>query len=93
MRSISQFAFVTQLGHVNDRAWNFIYLFVLDLHPVFFLTSLSPVQQLGNVAHLTNFIILLVEAARVEISPKFCRLFDPFWNSKVRYPLDTTLDR
>ena len=39
-------------------------------------------RQLGNVAHLTNLIILPVEPAGTEKSPKFRRLFGPFWNSK-----------
>jgi hypothetical protein len=69
---------VTQPGHVNDRASNSIYLFVLDLHPVFFLDRRIARRQLGNVAHLTNFIILLVETPWAEKSPKIRRLFDPF---------------
>jgi len=65
-------ASAAQLGHVNDRASDLHLDIRAGLHPVSFsLTSPIAGRQLGNAAHLTNFIILLVEAPRVEEFLKF----------------------
>ena len=50
-------------------------------------------RQLGNVAHLTNSIILLVEAPGVEESPEIRCLLVPYRNLECNAAFDSIFER